>query len=162
MDRRALLKGSAGLAVAPAAVSELIRHGFMATLGRRDRVGEWLDTADRYGADYMSLGAGEMQAKIAKGLVVLQQHLERPELWGVAARMLTVYGKTLPSNDGTKGAVEWYRLASIAADRSGNDQVRVWVRGRAALALAYEGASLRFAEEAARCRLTTSRHWVVV
>jgi hypothetical protein len=38
----------------------------------------------------------------------------------------------------------------VAADRSGEQKTRVWVRRRAALPLAYEGASLVAAEELAR------------
>jgi hypothetical protein len=62
-------------------------------------------------------------------------------------------GKTMPSADGQRaGAIRWYRLGARAADRSGEIDVRVWVRGRAALALAYEGAELPvargFADEA--------------
>ena len=72
-----------------------------------------------------------------------------PALWGTAARLLTVYGKTLPSNDGRAGAITWYRLAAVAADRSGDRDTQVWVRGRAALALAYEGAALPFARDLA-------------
>jgi hypothetical protein len=37
-------------------------------------------------------------------------------------------------------------MAAVAADRSEDDASRIWVRGRAAIALGYEGASLRAAE----------------
>ncbi len=53
---------------------------------------------------------------------------------------MTLYAKTFPGNDGSK-AVHWYRMAARAADESGDEQTRVWVRGRAAIALGYEGAS---------------------
>jgi hypothetical protein len=78
-------------------------------------------------------------------MVVLQQQLDDPELWSVAARLMTVYGKTIPGSDGAK-AVQWYLMAAEAADRSGEEQSRVWVRGRAAIALGYEGASLGVAD----------------
>lgn len=42
--------------------------------------------------------------------------------------------------------MNWYRLAAEAADQSGDDDARVWVRGRAAIALGYEGASLGVAD----------------
>jgi hypothetical protein len=41
-----------------------------------------------------------------------------------------------------EGAHHWYRLAATVADRSEDAATRVWVRGRAALALAYEAAEL--------------------
>jgi hypothetical protein len=58
---------------------------------------------------------------------------------------MTLYGKTFPGADGSK-AVNWYLMAAQAADRSENNMARVWVRGRAAIALGYEGASLSVAE----------------
>jgi hypothetical protein len=139
MDRRGLLAGLAATLAAPAAVGELIRRGFTAALDRPDSVDEWAQRAEAYGQDYMTVGAGQLQQQLAGDLVVLQQQLERPELWGVAARLLTVYGKTTPD---ARQAARWYHLAATVADRSGDAGVRVWVRGRAALALAYEGAGL--------------------
>ncbi|MFB0626076.1 XRE family transcriptional regulator [Streptomyces sp. AB3(2024)] len=75
----------------------------------------------------------------------MQQQLDDPRLWSVASRLMTLYAKTFPGSDGSK-AVHWYRMAATAADESGNDEARVWVRGRAAIALGYEGASLGVAD----------------
>jgi len=58
---------------------------------------------------------------------------------------MTLYGKTFPGSDGAKAA-GWYRMAATAADKSGDLGTRVWVRGRAAIALGYEGASLPLAD----------------
>jgi hypothetical protein len=55
-----------------------------------------------------------------------------------------VYGKTTGE---PREAIRWYRLAIEAADRADDLPVRVWVRGRAAIALAYEGAALGVAEQ---------------
>jgi hypothetical protein len=101
----------------------------------------------------MSVGAADLQNQLARDLVVVQQHLEHPQLWAVGAKLLTVYGKTSTSR---KQAVGWYRMAAVAADRSGDMNTRVWVRGRAALALAYEAAELSTAEDLARQALAMS------
>ncbi|GGS39885.1 hypothetical protein Snoj_27450 [Streptomyces nojiriensis] len=66
-------------------------------------------------------------------------------LWSVAARLMTLYAKTFPGSDGAK-AVHWYRMAAKAADASDDVDTRVWVRGRAAIALGYEGAALSVAD----------------
>ncbi|AJE86062.1 putative DNA-binding protein [Streptomyces albus] len=58
---------------------------------------------------------------------------------------MTLYAKTFPGSDGEK-AVRWYRLAAEAADHSEDLETRVWVRGRAAIALGYEGAALKVAD----------------
>ena len=139
VDRRGLLTGLAASAVAPAAIAQLLLDGFGAALGEKGSVEEWEHRAHVLGVDYMSVGAAELQSRLARDLVVIQQQLEQPRLWGVAARMLTTYGKTAASR---KEAVRWYGLAATVADRSGDTGTRVWVRGRAALALAYEAAEI--------------------
>jgi len=62
-------------------------------------------------------------------------------MWDVASRLMVLYGKTFPGSDGAKAA-HWYRMAAEAADRGGDPRTQVWVRGRAAIALGYEGAVL--------------------
>ncbi|MFD7560490.1 hypothetical protein ACFV9E_39110, partial [Streptomyces sp. NPDC059835] len=61
------------------------------------------------------------------------------------SRLMTLYAKTFPGSDGA-AAVRWYRMAANTADESGDPAARVWVRGRAAIALGYEGASLAVAD----------------
>ncbi len=100
---------------------------------------------DTYGRDYMTSGAAEIQQRLAADLVVLQQQLDTPRLWAVGAKLATLYGKTFPGSDGAK-ALTWYRHAATFADRSGDLDTRVWVHGRAAIALGYEGASLDAAD----------------
>jgi transcriptional regulator with XRE-family HTH domain len=146
VDRRGLLTGLAASVVAPAAVSELIRTGFAAALDGHAASDEWQERAIAYGVDYMTVGAAEIQNRLARDLVILQQHLDQPQLWGVAARLLTTFGKTATDR---KEAVKWYRLAAATADRSGDLGTRVWVRGRSALALAYEAAELPTARQLA-------------
>ncbi|MCS0639906.1 XRE family transcriptional regulator, partial [Streptomyces sp. LP05-1] len=102
-----------------------------------------------YGTDYMSLGAADVQRQVSRELVVIQQQLDTPQAWSVAARLMTLFGETYPGADGSK-AVHWYTMAARAADESGDEATRVWVRGRAAIALGYEGASLGIADLMAR------------
>jgi len=155
MKRRGLLTGLAVGVVVPAAVSELIHRGFTAALATPGAEDEWQDRAEGLGRDYMSVGAGELQDRLAGDLVVVQQQLATPVMWGLAARFLSVYGKTTGE---AREAIRWYRLAAVAADRSGDTGVRVWVRGRAALALGYEGAALPVAQELAEQALNLSDH----
>jgi transcriptional regulator with XRE-family HTH domain len=146
MQRRGLLMAAAAGVVAPAAAGELIHSGFSAALRRRDADERWRNQVIGYGRDYMAVGAGQLQTRLAGDLVVLQQQLDTPSMWASASRLLAVYGKTTGE---PAEAIRWYRLAVEAADRSGDLPVRVWVRGRAAIALAYEGASLGVAAQLA-------------
>lgn len=146
MQRRGLLTLVAAGAVAPAAAGELIHSGFSAALARRGADDRWRARVVGYGRDYMAVGAGQLQTRLAADLVAIQQQLDTPTMWASAARLLAVYGKTTGE---PQEAIRWYRLAVEAADRSGDLAVRVWVRGRAAIALAYEGAALGVAEQLA-------------
>jgi len=156
VNRRTLLTGIAASTVAPMVMSEVLRGAFTDALSEPLPVEEWWDRAEGYGRDYMTLGAGELSARLVGDMVRLNQYVDDLAVWAPAARLMTVYGKTLPANDGSKGAVQWYRLASQVADRSGDLATRVWVRGRAALALAYEGAEIPAAQTLAEQALAIS------
>ena len=157
VNRRSFLSSVAATAIAPGVSSDLIQHGFAAALGEHSATGldEWEARTDTCGRDYMALGAGEIQRRLAGDLVILQQQLETPGAWIVAAKLMTLYGKTIPGVDGAK-AIQWYRMAAAAADRSQDPEVRVWVRGRAAIALGYEGAALPIAQQFADQALAIS------
>ncbi|MFE4594139.1 helix-turn-helix domain-containing protein [Streptomyces laurentii] len=145
VKRRTFLTDTAGAAIAPVVASDLLSMGFAARLQGGPSVDAWEAKLATYGTEYMSLGAADIQRRISGELVVVQQQLENPRLWSVASRLMTLYAKTFPGSDGAK-AVHWYRMAAQAADESGDDDARVWVRGRAAIALGYEGASLGVAD----------------
>ncbi|MBT2390377.1 helix-turn-helix transcriptional regulator [Streptomyces sp. ISL-1] len=145
VKRRTFLSDVAATAIAPVVASDLLSAGFAARLNGGPSVDDWEGKLATYGTEYMSLGAADIQRRVSGELVVVQQQLENPRLWSVAARLMTLYAKTFPGSDGAK-AVNWYRLAAQAADQSGDEQARVWVRGRAAIALGYEGASLGVAD----------------
>jgi transcriptional regulator with XRE-family HTH domain len=147
MRRRSLITGSAAL-VAPQAASQILREGFSARLSPRP-ADDWEAQLDTLGRSYMQDGAPVVREALTSDLAVLQHSPESPRMWSVAARTMAIYGKT---TEGPADAIEWYRLASLAAERSEDTDTRVWVAGRAALALGYEGAAtpiaLQFASAA--------------
>ncbi|WP_079031805.1 helix-turn-helix domain-containing protein [Streptomyces specialis] len=145
VKRRTFLSDAAATAIAPIVASDLLATGFAARLHGGPSADDWDEKLATYGTEYMSLGAADIQRRVARELVVVQQQLDSPHLWSVASRLMTLYAKTFPGSDGSK-AVTWYRMAAQAADESGDDQARIWVRGRAAIALGYEGASLGVAD----------------
>jgi transcriptional regulator with XRE-family HTH domain len=147
MRRRGLVLGAIGAGIlGPAAARELIHQGFDAALSRRGAEEKWRAQVIQYGRDYMEIGAAKLQGRLATDLVVIQQQIDSPGMWASAGRLLTTYGKTTSN---PREAIGWYRLAVRAADRSEDLPTRVWVRGRAAIALAYEGAALTHAERLA-------------
>jgi len=142
VDRRRMLGIAAGV-VGSAVAGELIQAGFNAVLAGQPAEEEWRERVAQYGRDYMAIGAKVLQTRLASDLVVMQQQLETPVMWANAARSLAIYGKTTA---GPVEAIRWYNLAVTAADRSGDLDTQIWVRGRAAIALAYEGAELMTAQ----------------
>jgi transcriptional regulator with XRE-family HTH domain len=156
VDRRHFLTSVVGASIGPLVASDLIEHGFAAALhGGYPSVDDWEHAVVTYGRDYMTCGAGEIQKRLAADLVVLQQQLDTPCLWVVGAKLATLYGKTFPGSDGAKALI-WYRHAATFADRSEDQETRVWVRGRAAIALGYEGACLDGADVLAEQALALS------
>ncbi|MFJ3914458.1 helix-turn-helix domain-containing protein [Streptomyces vinaceus] len=145
MMRREFLTDVAGTAIAPVIASDLLARGFAARLAGGPSAEAWEAKLAAYGTQYMSMGAAGIQRRVAGELVVIQQQLDQPRLWSAAARLMTLYAKTFPGSDGN-AAVRWYRMAATAADQSADPDARVWVRGRAAIALGYEGASLGVAD----------------
>lgn len=142
VNRREFMSHLAATSIAPVVASDLLAQGFSTRLhSSGPSVDEWEGMLARYGSDYMSQGAAQIQQRLAADLVVLQQQLDSPRMWAVAARLMTLFAKTYPGSDGRK-AISWYRMAAEAADRSSDSDTRVWVRGRAAIALGYEGAAL--------------------
>ncbi|MFI6047705.1 helix-turn-helix domain-containing protein [Nocardia sp. NPDC051321] len=149
VNRREFLSHLAATSIAPVVASDLLTEGFSARLGTSaPGADEWESRLVTYGHDYMSAGAAEIQRRLAADMIVLQQQLDTPRMWAVAARLMTLYAKTFPGSDGRK-AINWYSMAAKAADRSDDTNIRVWVRGRAAIALGYEGAALPVAHQLA-------------
>ena len=159
VNRRQLLMALLAGAATPAASVDVIGRVFESALDAPAlTVDDWLAKLDAYGHEYTLVGPGGMQPRLAADLARLQTGLDHPVLSAVAAKLLTLQGLTIQSttmpgpNGGRTGVIRWYRLAARAADRSGDTDVQVWVRGRAALALAYEraeaSAAKSFADEA--------------
>ncbi|HKR50198.1 MAG TPA: hypothetical protein VJT72_11555 [Pseudonocardiaceae bacterium] len=105
------------LSISQLVASDLIEHGFAAALhGGYPTADEWDQVVDIYGRDDMTLGASEIQKRLAADLVV-QQQLDTPCRWAVGAKLATLYGKTFPGSNDAKAAT-WYRHAATFADRS--------------------------------------------
>ncbi|WP_424892029.1 helix-turn-helix domain-containing protein [Streptomyces sp. XH2] len=132
-------------ALAPAVTSDLLGLGFAARLGGGPSADDWEARLAAYGTDYMSSPAADLQRRVAEDLVVVQQQLDEPAMWSAAARLMTMYATTFSRQECAR-SIHWFRTAAEAADRSGDVGVRVWVRGRGALALGYGGTATGLAD----------------
>lgn len=137
-----LITGSAAVATA-----NMLLHGFSEALFLEPRPRDWwVARVDEHGAAYMTAGADEMRARISSDLINIKHGPMEDWKWAIAARLMALYAKSIPGTDGST-AVSWYRMAAVASDRSDDVETRVWVRGRAAIALGYEGASSAIAHQ---------------
>ena len=126
---------------AAVAASNLLFHGFSEQLRNGPKTREqWEAIVDALGVEYMQIGAGVMRERIADHLSVIQAEPHEVWRWGISAKLMTLYAKTFPGSDSGR-TLEWYHMAAVAADRSTDPETQIWVRGRAAIALGYEGAA---------------------
>jgi hypothetical protein len=107
VDRREFLTDVAGGVIAPAVAADMLAYGFRSAFRGRPDTDAWGARVEAYGGQYMTAGAAEIQAKVAADLLVVQQSLDTPQMWDVAARLMVLYAKTFPGSDGEK-AVRWY------------------------------------------------------
>jgi hypothetical protein len=144
LERRQFVAGVVGATVAPiATVSDLLYVGYSSALDHQPAADEWEARVESYGPRYMTAGAAQLHPCLAEDLVMLQaSSLDERRRWATASKLLLLYAKTVAGAD---NASRWHRIAVRAADRSTDLGTRVWVRGRAALSLAYEGAAVDIA-----------------
>jgi transcriptional regulator with XRE-family HTH domain len=138
MRRRDVVSGVAGALIAPQATSDILLKGFTSALGDTPGDDDWEQQLAELGRSYMTDGASVVQQQLAADLSVLQHSADNDRMWSVAAREMAIWAKTTASPD---EALDWYQLAGVAANRSNDVDAEVWVAGRAALALGYEGAA---------------------
>lgn len=154
VDRRRFLMTATGATIAPLVASDLIAAGFDTAEHPRTHT-DWETAVDYYGRAYMRDGAPGIRDRLVVDMLGIQQHLTTSWAWSTAAILAVLYAKTLPFGDHDT-AVGWYQRSAALADRSGDDPTRVWVRGRAAVALAYEGSDIAVADTLAQQALAIS------
>lgn len=138
MRRRDIVSGIAGSLLAPQATSDILLRGFTSALGTTPSDEDWEQQLIDLGRSYMVDGASVVQQQMAADLTVLQHAADNARMWSVAAREMAIWAKTTAT---PCDALDWYQVAGEAANRSGDADTEVWVAGRAALALGYEGAA---------------------
>ncbi|WP_017599181.1 hypothetical protein, partial [Nocardiopsis lucentensis] len=94
---------------------------------------------------YMRQGVAGIRDRLTVDMVAIQQSLAEPQAWATAAVLAVFFAKTMPLGDHAT-AVQWYRRSAALADRSEDVQTRVWVRGRASLAIAYDRSDVDTAD----------------
>lgn len=144
MRRRALLAtigaaASLGTVAGPHALGDMIRHGLLEAAGTTD---DWdaviADSTRRLVSD----PSPQFGAAMLTNLTILRQQLAQRsdrETLRCAAKLGQLYGLWLGNQTSLGGADHWYRSATALADRSGDLDTQVWVRGRSASRGIYEG-----------------------
>jgi transcriptional regulator with XRE-family HTH domain len=144
MRRRAILStisaaASVGTLAGPHALADMVRHGLLDAAGAGE---DWDAVVDDSKRRLVADPSPLFGAALLTNLMILRQqiteHTNR-DLLRSAASLGTIYGLWLGNQSQLGGAHHWYRSAGTLADRSGDVDVRSWVRGRAAARGIYEG-----------------------
>jgi hypothetical protein len=122
-------------------IAESLRTSLLAALGTDD----WHEIAAEHGRRFMTDAPNEFLTRLDGDLIVLRQSLASDSEGArlAAPRLMMLHGMVTANQGDAANAARMYRAARIAADRSGDDALRQWVRGREAFRLGYEGASPR-------------------
>lgn len=144
VKRRAILAAlgrAASLGVSGSGViNESLRASLMAAMGGDD----WEEIAHEYGSRFMTDHPLRFRTQLTGDLLILRQSLLESQSTAAslaAPKLMTLQAMALANAGETGTATRWYRAARIAADRSGDDNIRQWVRGREAFRRGYEGAT---------------------
>ncbi|QXJ21634.1 XRE family transcriptional regulator [Actinomadura graeca] len=144
VKRRAALRlftaTSAGTAV-PAGVMEEIFSGVDRALDHTVNVDEWDQAVHEYGQRITARSAGALIQNLVADVITVGQLLERTHvpsdragLMRVSAGLSGLLAVELDDVGDDRAARISWNIARRAADASGNRDVRVWIRGRAAQA----------------------------
>nr|WP_162272732.1 helix-turn-helix transcriptional regulator [Nocardia lijiangensis] len=159
ISRRTLLGGLAAGAVVPSAVTDAVRRMFeeeTTPIG----LDSWVERMERHATDALTVGAAEMQTRIAADLINIRPQLANPQMWAIASRLMVLHGAPLADVADATATARWYQAAVDAADRSDDTTTQVWVRGRSALSMAHPSTALstcqQLAAEAAKMSETAT------
>ncbi|HEY2575352.1 MAG TPA: helix-turn-helix transcriptional regulator [Streptosporangiaceae bacterium] len=125
---------------APRVIAESLRESILFAVGADD----WQDITIEYGRRFMIDSPEVFRQRLTGDLLVLRQAISTSDSSNIqlaAPRLLMLHGMVSANLGNIDDAARWYRAARLAADRTGNDQLRGWVRGREAFRRGYEGAA---------------------
>lgn len=144
MRRRILLEAlgaTAALgAVSPAyVISESLRSSMLAAYSADDGP----EIAAEYGRRFMTDPPAKYRDDLASDLMVLRARVIDGDSLAIrltAPRLMTLAGMAVGNTGAVHQAARWYRAARHASDRTDDDGLRAWTRGREAFRRGYEGA----------------------
>ncbi|HEY8481198.1 MAG TPA: XRE family transcriptional regulator, partial [Spirillospora sp.] len=159
MRRRAALQlltaVSAGAVIPPGALEQIL-SGIDAALGNPVDLDDWDRVVQEYGQRLIQEPPGALVTGLTADIVavgeLLKRHLaehERAGLLRVAAGLSGLLAMDLGDVGDQRAARVTWATARRAADRSGDQALRVWVRGRAAQDAAWAGRPASVVEDLA-------------
>jgi hypothetical protein len=105
---------------------------------------DWQDIATEYGHRFMTDSPLTLRARLSGDLLIMRQSIvesESDDARLAAPRLMVLHGMIIGNLGDAQGAARWYRAARLASDRSGDDGLQQWVRGREAFRRGYEGSA---------------------
>lgn len=136
--RRTMLQAMSALAMgigSGATGLEALRQGFSLAVDDR-RSNEWLLIAHEYASRYFTVPAPILLTELSSDLTVLQHLLAaetsdagRRDLSSAGGQLAALMAMSLNNMGQDQSASRWWRSARQALDASGDEALRLWVRG---------------------------------
>src|SRR5262245_22763653 len=126
---------------------EALRHDLVAaTLGDgAAALADWEDIAWEYGYSYATTSPGSLLVDLARDLAVAREQLdrlradsERQAMQRVIARLSVFLAQTLANLGDARASLRWWRVAKRTGEVCGDQDIRMWVRGREVITALYE------------------------
>jgi len=124
---------------APQLIAESLRESLLSACD----AGDWPDIVAENGQRFMTDSPSSFRIHLTGDLIVLRHSISQSDSDATrlaAPRLMTLHGMVTANLGNADKAARWYRAARLAADRTEDEDLRQWVRGRAAFRLGYEGA----------------------
>jgi transcriptional regulator with XRE-family HTH domain len=124
---------------APQLIAESLRESLLSACD----TGDWPEIVAEDGQRFMIDSPTSFRTHLTGDLLVLRQSLSQTDALPTrlaAPRLMMLHGMVTANLGDAAKAARWYRAARLAADRARDDELRQWVRGRAAFRIGYEGA----------------------
>jgi transcriptional regulator with XRE-family HTH domain len=135
----AMLGGAASLGVAaPHLAVELLREELLDAFGSED----WTELSEEYGHAFMTEAPDTLRRRLARDLLALRDTLRHggsSSAQLASPRLMLIQGMLIANAGDTEDGARWYRAARLAADTTGDDRLKQWIRGREAFRRGYEG-----------------------
>jgi hypothetical protein len=147
VQRRRLLMDLTAIGIAPQVASmEQLRHHLLSGLDVAEPIEEWERVVWEYGTSYAATSPHLLLQDLSADLLAADARLRqlsrndsgRRDMYRVIARLAVLAAHTFANLTMFRASQRWWRVARSYSDRSHDNQLRMWIRGREVIGAIYE------------------------